>query len=366
MTKRRMERGTSTPIPRVLLDGPDFQRLPPIARHVFLTLKVSFGPSGIETQYADALVATLAARTGWAAGEVAVALDQIERGAWIEREANVLWITKQLAFHPSMVLANPNHRLSIQGHITGLPRLPIVRRFIEAYRPWFTEVPDVLDGYPASTPVALTLVSSDPDGITNPIAITETKTQTETQNETETSCPSDARETGPDLSLLAFAEFWGLYPRRKGTNSRQAAEKCWRARVKEGESPDVMLDGVKQYAAHCMAEGKIGTPFVMQASRFLGPDKHYLDIDAFSTDDGPNPPIVLPDGSGFTEYGELMTGAGTPHPARVAAMRAAWRQTPEGRAAMAEWQAKKPARIAVGQNTQPAPSKYAAALGGRA
>lgn len=314
MTKRRMERGASSPIPRVLLDGPDFQRLPPIARHVFLTLKVSFGPSGIETQYPEALTATLAATTGWKPSDVAPALDQLERSAWIEREANVLWITKQLAFHPGMVLANPNHRLSIQGHITGLPRLPIVRRFIEVYRPWFAEVPDVLSGYPASAPVALTLISPDPDGITNPIAITETETETKTQRETETSCPSDARENEPDLSLVAFAELWAAYPRRKGTNSRKAAEKCWRARLKEGESPDAMIAGVRQYAAHCKAEGKVGTPFVMQASTFLGPNRHYHYLDGFAVE--PKPEIVDEFGC-LTDYGRRATRPDSPYAAAL-------------------------------------------------
>lgn len=37
-----------------------------------------------------------------------------------------------------------------------------------------------------------------------------------------------------------------------------------------------MIDGVKRYAAHCKAGGKIGTEYVMQAKRFFGVEKEFL------------------------------------------------------------------------------------------
>lgn len=379
--KRHPKRGEYSPISRALLDGPDYQRLSPIARHVFLTLKVSFGPSGIEVQYPDALVSTLAHTTGWTATDVIAALQQLEESGWIARELNLLWIIGQLQFHPGMVASNEMHRKGIVAHVAGLPRLVIVRRFIEHYAPFFCDAPGVLDAYPRippASPVALTLVPTVPmvseghaiapavatDSLPNH-AVPKPNTQTHTQ-EPKTSCAADAgtRESKVDISLVAFAEMWALYPRRKGTNSRQAAEKCWKARIKEGESTDVMIAGVTQYAAHCVAEGKVGTPFVMQASTFLGPAKHYLNLEGFSTDEGPKPEITLPDGSGFTAYGDEMTSA-NPNPKKVARLLAEWRQSPDGRRAMAEWQANRSngaGRVPTKQSAST--TQYAAAFGG--
>ena len=70
---------------------------------------------------------------------------------------------------------------------------------------------------------------------------------------------------------------WGLYPKRAGGNSKCAALKAWDARVREGVSPLVMLEGVKRYAGFVAQTGKTGTEFVKQAKTFFGPDRHYED-----------------------------------------------------------------------------------------
>jgi hypothetical protein len=368
VTTYRQKRGEFTPIARALLDGPDFQRLAPVARHLFLTLKVALGPSGIEVHYPAALTATLAAITGWTEADVTAALEQLRESGWIEREAHVLWIVAQLQFHPGMVESNEKHRRGVQNHVAGLPRLAIVRRFIERYAGFFSDAPGVLDAYPITSPPTLSLVTTDP--IATPLAIeglsnhAVRSTQDEipnTQNE-ERSCASDDAPAGSD-PLTGFPEFWTAYPKRKGTNSRKAAEKCWRARRREGETVEVMMAGVEQYAAHCDAEAKTGTPFVMQACRFLGSDKHYLEVEAFSTDDGPNPPIILPQGEGLTEYGRAVTDA-VPNPKKVAALRADWRRTPDGRQAMAEWRAGRAPAAPRIPRAQPEAQRYASALGG--
>jgi hypothetical protein len=38
-----------------------------------------------------------------------------------------------------------------------------------------------------------------------------------------------------------------------------------------------MIAGVERYVAHCKADGKIGTPYVMQAVRFFGTSKQYAE-----------------------------------------------------------------------------------------
>lgn len=39
--------------------------------------------------------------------------------------------------------------------------------------------------------------------------------------------------------------------------------------------PAEMIAGAKRYAAFCEATGKTGSEYVMQAVRFLGPDKYF-------------------------------------------------------------------------------------------
>ena len=77
------DRGTYRAIKVVFLDGPDFQQLPERARWVFLTLKMSLGPSGIEMHYPEALVHNISARTGADPDDVRSSLGVLEEHAWI-------------------------------------------------------------------------------------------------------------------------------------------------------------------------------------------------------------------------------------------------------------------------------------------
>jgi hypothetical protein len=74
-----------------------------------------------------------------------------------------------------------------------------------------------------------------------------------------------------------FETFWDLYPRRSGGNPKRAAFKAWIARTREGFAPEQMVNGVKAYAAYCEAMEQIGTPYVMQATKFVGPDHWFLE-----------------------------------------------------------------------------------------
>ena len=47
------DRGRYRSITCALVNGPDYQQLTPEARLVLLTLKISFGPTGIELRYPD-------------------------------------------------------------------------------------------------------------------------------------------------------------------------------------------------------------------------------------------------------------------------------------------------------------------------
>ncbi len=72
-----------------------------------------------------------------------------------------------------------------------------------------------------------------------------------------------------------FEKAWQAYPKRAGGNSKAAAFKAWNARLKDGVKPEVMLAGVKRYAAFARATGSAGTQYVKQAASFFGPDRHF-------------------------------------------------------------------------------------------
>ncbi|MBY4768939.1 helix-turn-helix domain-containing protein [Burkholderia ambifaria] len=72
-----------------------------------------------------------------------------------------------------------------------------------------------------------------------------------------------------------FDEAWRQYPKREGSNSKQAAQRAWNARIREGIDPGVLVAAVVAYAAAMKAAGNIGTPYVKQASTFFGRDRHF-------------------------------------------------------------------------------------------
>lgn len=74
-----------------------------------------------------------------------------------------------------------------------------------------------------------------------------------------------------------FYAVWQDYPKRAGSNSRQAALKAYTARVKGGVSEQAMLDGVRRYAQFVRQTGKEGTEYVKQGATFFGPDRHWAE-----------------------------------------------------------------------------------------
>ncbi|MFY1957100.1 replication protein [Achromobacter xylosoxidans] len=86
--------------------------------------------------------------------------------------------------------------------------------------------------------------------------------------------PPKGEEGDPE----GFADAWAAYPKRQGGNPRASAVKAWKARLRNGVTATEMLAGVRGYAAHCRAESKVGTSFVMMASTFFGPDLRFRDF----------------------------------------------------------------------------------------
>lgn len=105
-----------------------------------------------------------------------------------------------------------------------------------------------------------------------------------------------------------FETVWQAYPKRAGGNSKAAAYKAWKARLKDGVKPDDMLAGVKRYAAYCRATGNTGTQFVKQTATFFGPDRHFEEAWQTPSAPGGGRRSALPV-SGFSEqdYGKTDT-----------------------------------------------------------
>lgn len=75
-----------------------------------------------------------------------------------------------------------------------------------------------------------------------------------------------------------FEQAWQAYPKRAGGNSKAAAWKAWKSRIKDGVTTEAMLAGVSRYAGYVRATGSEGTQFVKQAATFFGPDRHFEDV----------------------------------------------------------------------------------------
>ena len=116
--------------------------------------------------------------------------------------------------------------------------------------------------------------------------------------------PAPARSAKQDYSP-EFETAWQAYPKRAGGNSKAAAYKAWKARLKDGVKPEDMLAGVKRYAAYVKVTGNAGTQFVKQAATFFGPDRHFEEAWQNPSAPGGGRRSTLPV-SGFSEqdYGQ--------------------------------------------------------------
>lgn len=118
----------------------------------------------------------------------------------------------------------------------------------------------------------------------------ERKRQQRGQSESVPTCPDAARpsplsdtNTTPTPVVSAakrptdeeFQRFKATYPKRAGGQRWQDARKGIRARLSEGHTFDEILDGARRYSAYCTRTDKTGTDFVMQATRFCGPNKEF-------------------------------------------------------------------------------------------
>ena len=120
---------------------------------------------------------------------------------------------------------------------------------------------------------------------------TAKKTSNEGQTEGQNNPPSvssssskkekllcDAHTTNKSEYPSEFENCWVNYPARAGGNPKRDAFKAWGARLKEGHNAADLLAGTRRYSEFCDATGKRKTEFVMQAARFFGQSKPFLEL----------------------------------------------------------------------------------------
>jgi len=74
-----------------------------------------------------------------------------------------------------------------------------------------------------------------------------------------------------------FEEAWRCYPKRFGGNPKRPAYMAWRARIRDGATPEDLIAGVERYTAFCESENKIGTRYVLMARTFFGPSEWWAE-----------------------------------------------------------------------------------------
>lgn len=68
-----------------------------------------------------------------------------------------------------------------------------------------------------------------------------------------------------------FEEFWAHYPRKI---EKKRAFRVWKARLREGVPPEVLVRACKHYAEYCTRQGT-EQRYIKHPSTFLGPDRPY-------------------------------------------------------------------------------------------
>ncbi len=109
----------------------DWKGFSPEEKLVFLNLRTS-PLSNIAAIY-QFWIEPIEEQTGLARDAIKRALDTLSDRQWIAIEDGVVWIRKGLQFDPNVSLQNGNHRKGVIKAALSLPRLQIVRDFLDFY-----------------------------------------------------------------------------------------------------------------------------------------------------------------------------------------------------------------------------------------
>lgn len=129
-------RGYFSAVYRSLWDDPDFQKLNPVSKLVFLNLRTS--PLSNMPVIYHYYIEAIERQTGLSSEMINKALDTLSHrpshSPWIALEQGIVWVRKGLKYDPNIVLSYSRHRTAVINTLLGLPKLQIVRDFIDFYQ----------------------------------------------------------------------------------------------------------------------------------------------------------------------------------------------------------------------------------------
>lgn len=113
-------------------DDPDFRKLSSDEKLVLLNLRTSplTNMPVIYPYYLEAIQR----QTGLGKNTVLRAIDTLCDTHWIAIQEGIVWVKKGLKFDPNITLTNEKHLAAIKNIILGLPKIQIVRDFIDFYK----------------------------------------------------------------------------------------------------------------------------------------------------------------------------------------------------------------------------------------
>lgn len=93
-------------------------------------------------------------------------------------------------------------------------------------------------------------------------------------NHTDTDTDTDIKNTKKECVFESdFEKFWDEYPHRKGSQNKQAARKKYLVLRKRGVVQTDLVQGAKNFFAHCSETEKVSTEFVPMASTWLNQER---------------------------------------------------------------------------------------------
>lgn len=129
-------RGYFSAVYRSLWDDPDFQKLNPVSKLVFLNLRTS--PLSNMPVIYHYYIEAIERQTGLSSEMINKALDTLSHrpshSPWIALEQGIVWVRKGLKYDPNIILRNEKHRTAVINIVLSLPKLQIVRDFIDFYQ----------------------------------------------------------------------------------------------------------------------------------------------------------------------------------------------------------------------------------------
>lgn len=250
-------------------DDPKFRALsalPPSGQSLFIYLLTS--PfTGIIPGLFKAGRAAMAEELGWEVEDFDLALGEALALGMVkaDMQARVFWLPNAAKHNPP---ASLNVVKSWVRAFELLPDCPLKWEARESLRAVCYGVSKAMgEAFDMALPLPKDMPSPLPSGIQRTVNSKQLK-------EDPPLPPKGERADKSDYSP-EFEEAWSKYPKRAGGNSKQAAFKAWKTRIKSGVAVQDMINGAARYAAYMQVTGKINTEYVQQAATFFGPSCHY-------------------------------------------------------------------------------------------